>query len=137
MSPACPTDAIKIDGKPIIDLGRCIFCTDCVQACPTGAIQYSTDYRLSARGRNDLFVSSDQELVLAKALDEKLKSLFGRSLKLRQVSAGGWNGCESDVNVLSTMGWDLSRFGILIVASPRHADGLLITGPRMWLCPVR
>ena len=55
--------------------------------------------------------------------------LFGRSLKLRQVCTGGCNGCESDVNVLNTVGWDLGRFGIQFVASPRHADGLLITGP--------
>ena len=68
-------------------------------------------------------------LPLAKALDAKLLSLFGRSLKLRQVSAGGCNACEADVNVLSTIGWDLGRFGIQVVASPRHADGLLITGP--------
>jgi Ni,Fe-hydrogenase III small subunit len=68
------------------------------------------------------------EMKLAAELDEKLKRLFGRSLKLRQVSAGGCNGCEMDVNVLNTVGWDLSRFGIQFVASPRHADGLLITG---------
>jgi Ni,Fe-hydrogenase III small subunit len=55
--------------------------------------------------------------------------LFRRSLKLRQVSAGGCNGCESDVNVLGTVVFDLGRFGIQYVASPRHADGLLITGP--------
>ena len=65
---------------------------------------------------------------LAAALDQKLLRLFGRSLRLRQVSAGGCNGCEADVNVLGTIGWDLSRFGIQFVASPRHADGLLITG---------
>src|SRR5204863_1516959 len=66
---------------------------------------------------------------LAAALDDRLKSLFGRSLKLRQVSAGGCNACEADVNVLNTIVFDLSRFGIQFVASPRHADGLLITGP--------
>ena len=66
---------------------------------------------------------------LAEALDKKSKALFGRSLKLRQVSAGGCNACEADTNVLSTVGWDLGRFGIQFVASPRHADGLLITGP--------
>ncbi|MBU6430373.1 MAG: NADH-quinone oxidoreductase subunit NuoB, partial [Cyanobacteria bacterium REEB65] len=55
--------------------------------------------------------------------------LFGRSLKLRQVSAGGCNACESEVNVLQTVVFDLARFGIQLVASPRHADGLLITGP--------
>ncbi len=66
---------------------------------------------------------------LAEALDEKTRRLFGRSLKLRQVSAGGCNGCEADVNVLNTLVFDLGRFGIQFVASPRHADGLLITGP--------
>jgi Ni,Fe-hydrogenase III small subunit len=65
----------------------------------------------------------------AQALDEKMLGLFRRSLKLRQVSAGGCNGCEAEVNVLGTIVFDLSRFGIQYVASPRHADGLLITGP--------
>ena len=68
-------------------------------------------------------------LPLAIALDEKVRRLFGRSLKLRVVSAGDCNACSSDVNVLGTIGWDLGRFGIQYVASPRHADGLLITGP--------
>jgi Ni,Fe-hydrogenase III small subunit len=60
---------------------------------------------------------------------QEIRRLFGRSLKLRQVSAGGCNGCEVEVNVLSTVVFDLGRFGIQMVASPRHADGLLITGP--------
>ena len=126
---ACPTEAIRINGKPRVDLGRCLFCSDCLQACPTDAVRYSTDHRLAVRQRADLIVDPEQQLRLAAALDQKLMKLFGRSLKLRQVSAGGCNGCESDVNVLNTVGWDLGRFGIQIVASPRHADGLLITGP--------
>ena len=126
---ACPTQAIRINGTPRIDLGRCIFCTDCLDACPTGAVRYSKDYRLAVRQRDDLILDPQQELQLARELDRKLMKLFGRSLKLRQVSAGGCNGCESDVNVLNTIGWDLGRFGIQFVASPRHADGLLITGP--------
>ena len=65
----------------------------------------------------------------AVALDDASRRLFGRSLKLRQVSAGGCNACEADTNVLGTVAWDLGRFGIQFVASPRHADGLLITGP--------
>ncbi|MFB3789118.1 MAG: NADH-quinone oxidoreductase subunit NuoB [bacterium] len=126
---ACPTDAIRAeDAKVRIDLGRCLFCPDCVEACPEGAIRFTADYRLSARARDDLIVS-ENGLKLAKALEEKIRRLFGRSLKLRQVSAGGCNGCEVDVNVLSTIVFDLSRFGIQFVASPRHADGLLITGP--------
>jgi hypothetical protein len=97
------------------------------EACPEGAVTHSADYRLSTRTREDLVVRGTEELRLARALEGKLHRLFGRSLKLRQVSAGGCNGCESDANVLSTVGWDLSRFGIQIVASPRHADGLLST----------
>jgi Ni,Fe-hydrogenase III small subunit/NAD-dependent dihydropyrimidine dehydrogenase PreA subunit len=126
---ACPVDAITFTGNtPKIDLGRCIFCTDCMEACPEGAISYGNDYRLAARSREDLTIGPDQELNLAQALDEKLLRLFGRSLKLRQVSAGGCNACEADVNVLGTVGWDIGRFGIQMVASPRHADGLLVTG---------
>jgi Ni,Fe-hydrogenase III small subunit/ferredoxin len=126
---ACPTAAITINGSAQIDLGRCLFCTDCVEACPEGAVTHSGDYRLAVRAREDLVVEEDKVLTLAAELDRRMLRLFGRSLKLRQVSAGGCNGCESDVNVLNTVGWDLGRFGIQFVASPRHADGLLITGP--------
>ena len=126
---ACPTDAIVKDAQSLrLDLGRCLFCTDCVNTCPTGAIRYTQDYRLGTRTRDDL-VLRGETLHLAQALDEKSRRLFGRSLKLRQVSAGGCNGCEADVNVLNTIVFDLGRFGIQFVASPRHADGLLITGP--------
>lgn len=127
---ACPTNAITLAERLEVDLGKCLFCTDCVNACPETAISYTTDFRLAVRRRSDLVVDQHrQTLNLAIALDAKLKKLFGRSLKLRQVSAGGCNACESDVNVLGTVAWDLSRFGIQLVASPRHADGLLITGP--------
>jgi Ni,Fe-hydrogenase III small subunit/NAD-dependent dihydropyrimidine dehydrogenase PreA subunit len=124
---SCPTDAIT--QEPLrLDLGRCLFCTECVSACPEGAIAYTRDFAMATRKREDL-VLGDQELRLAEALDSKLRRLFGRSLKLRQVSAGGCNACEVDANVLGTTVFDLGRFGIQYVASPRHADGLLITGP--------
>jgi len=126
---ACPTDAITVDNSGVrLDLGRCVFCPECVEACPEGAIRHTQEYRLATDRRDDLILTGDA-LKLASALDEKTRQLFGRSLKLRQVSAGGCNGCESDVNVLNTVVFDLGRFGIQIVASPRHADGLLITGP--------
>ncbi len=126
---ACPTGAVTAEGKgPRIDLGRCLFCIDCVSACPTGAIGYTGDYRLATRAREDLIVG-DKSYPRAAALDEKLRRMFGRSLKLRVVSAGGCNGCEADVNVLGTIAFDLGRFGIQVVASPRHADGVLVTGP--------
>jgi Ni,Fe-hydrogenase III small subunit len=125
---ACPTSAISVNGSLRLDLGRCLFCTDCLEACPEGAIAYSQDFRLAARTREGL-VTDGTALELAEALDRKSRRLFGRSLQLRQVSAGGCNACEADINVLGTVVFDLSRFGISIVASPRHADGLIITGP--------
>jgi Ni,Fe-hydrogenase III small subunit/Pyruvate/2-oxoacid:ferredoxin oxidoreductase delta subunit len=126
---ACPTDAIAINGSLQIDLGRCLFCPECANACPQGTIQLSREYRLATNTRNDLLLKDAQTLKLAHRLAADLYSILGRSLKLRQVSAGGCNGCEADVNVLNTVVFDLVRFGIQFVASPRHADGLLITGP--------
>jgi Ni,Fe-hydrogenase III small subunit/ferredoxin len=125
---ACPSGAIPKTGEAHLDLGRCLFCIDCQAACPEGAISFSNEYRLAVRRREDLLLGAGP-LPLAAPLEEKLRRLFGRSLKLRQVSAGGCNACEADVNVLGTIGWDLGRFGIQVVASPRHADGLLVTGP--------
>ncbi len=131
---ACPTGAIQPaaapapDGRVRLDLGRCLFCPECVSACPHGALRYTQDYRLATRRREDLVLGA-RGLQLAAALDDQARRLFGRSLKLREVSAAGCNACEADVNVLNTLVFDLGRFGIQFVASPRHADGLLITGP--------
>ena len=131
--PVCPTQAItRANGETVaLDLGRCIFCAACVEVCPSKAITQTGDHRMAVRRREDLLLgrTGAEELRLGTALEEKLRQLFGRSLRLRQVSAGGCNACEADTNVLGTIGWDLSRFGIQFVASPRHADGLLITGP--------
>src|SRR5438552_13766576 len=83
---ACPTDAITIDGAGFrLDLGRCLFCTECVETCPEGAIRYSQEYRLAVRKREDLLYDG-QALKLAEAADAETRRLFGRSFKLRQVS---------------------------------------------------
>jgi len=82
---------------------------------------------MAVSDRSSLVIDSP-EVELARSLDKKLRRTLGRSLKLRQVSAGGCGACEADVNVLGTVVYDLGRFGIQFVASPRHADGLLITG---------
>ncbi|MFN7941776.1 MAG: 4Fe-4S dicluster domain-containing protein [Thermoanaerobaculia bacterium] len=126
---ACPTGAIQVEPAFAVDLGRCLFCGECSAACPTAAMSFSADYRLAAGRREDLVVREHETARLASELDEKSRRLFGRSLKLRQVSAGGCNGCESEINVLGTVVWDIGRFGIQVVASPRHADGLIVTGP--------
>jgi Ni,Fe-hydrogenase III small subunit len=124
----CPFDALSADASGLrIDLGRCLFCGECARACRHGAIAFTQDYRLAASDRAALVFNDAAPKV--RALDAKMRSIFGRSLRLRQVSAGGCNACEADVNVLSTLAYDMGRFGIQFVASPRHADGLLITGP--------
>jgi Ni,Fe-hydrogenase III small subunit/formate hydrogenlyase subunit 6/NADH:ubiquinone oxidoreductase subunit I len=126
----CPTEAVGGAGTPElrIDLGRCTFCGLCQEACPEQAIAFTRDYRLSMRTREELQARGDAPL-LAQALDQKMRRLFGRSLRLRQVSAAGCNGCEAELNAAGNVQFDLSRFGIQFVASPRHADGLVITGP--------
>jgi len=124
----CPFGACKLrDGQMTIDLGICLFCADC-PACTQGKIGFSADYRLAVRRREALQLHGGQPLALAEPLAPDLRRLFGRSLKLRQVSAGGCNACEADCNVLGTLVFDLGRFGIQFVASPRHADGILVTG---------
>ncbi len=124
----CPTGAVK-PGKPVaLDLGKCLFCRECAAACSRGAVSFTRDIAMAARRREDLMISS-REMDLARALDGKARKLFGRSLKLRQVAAGDCSGCAVEVAVLNTVVFDLARFGIQFVASPRHADGLLVTGP--------
>ncbi|MHB2025750.1 MAG: NADH-quinone oxidoreductase subunit NuoB [Elusimicrobiota bacterium] len=124
---ACPTNAIS--AAPLaFDMGRCLFCNECVAACPTGAVSFTADHRLAATRREDLIARTD-EIRLVQSLDKEMRRLFGRSLKLRQVSAGGCGACEAELSALGNVVFDLGRFGIDFVASPRHADGLLITGP--------
>ena len=127
----CPVDAITktADNGPTIDLGKCIFCGECEYICRQEAITFSSEHRMTTDKRSELIINSDSEFKHAVAVKHELLRIFKRSFRLRQVSAGGCNACEADTNVLTTVGFDLSRFGISFVASPRHADGLLVTGP--------
>ncbi|OGR29483.1 MAG: hydrogenase [Desulfuromonadales bacterium GWD2_54_10] len=126
---ACPVGAIYHSNGLALDMGKCLFCPECERACPSGAVCFTRDEKLAVSEREDLVVRGGEERRLAHAMGKELISLFGRSFKLREVSAGGCNACEADTNVLSTVGFDLGRFGIQFVASPRHADGLYVTGP--------
>jgi Ni,Fe-hydrogenase III small subunit/ferredoxin len=124
----CPFGACTIENDRVaIDLGLCLFCADC-PACARGNIGFSAEYRLAVRRREALRWQSGASLPPADPLPPDLRRTLGRSLKLRQVSAGGCNACEADCNVLTTLVFDLARFGVQFVASPRHADGLLVTG---------
>jgi len=125
---ACPTGAIHFEKSPEIDLGKCLFCGDCELACSPGIIRFGREYRMATTLRDGLAMGAS-EYELARQLEKESLALFGRSIRLREVSAGGCNGCEADVAVLNTVVFDLSRFGIQFVASPRHADGILVTGP--------
>jgi Ni,Fe-hydrogenase III small subunit/Pyruvate/2-oxoacid:ferredoxin oxidoreductase delta subunit len=126
----CPVGAISKTGDVVdIDLGKCIFCGQCAAVCSHESITFTRDYRMAVTKRSSLNISEAITLERAEELKKDLLRIFKRSIRLRQVSAGGCNACEADVNVLGTIGWDLDRFGIKFVASPRHADGLLITGP--------
>ncbi len=124
---ACPQDAI--DPVAIrIDLGRCTFCGQCEMQSEGKFITFTQNFEMATASREDLI--TDGTLPdLARHSKKHFKKLFGRSLQLRQVSAAGCNACEADTNVLNTPFFDLSRFGIDFVASPRHADGIHVTGP--------
>jgi Ni,Fe-hydrogenase III small subunit/NAD-dependent dihydropyrimidine dehydrogenase PreA subunit len=122
----CPTQAISTNPLTI-DLGSCVFCPLCVETCPEGAITYTNDYRMAATSRQGLRLGEVAD-VTPEACSEEIHRLFGRSLKLRSVSAGGCNGCELELNALGNVNFDMGRFGIEFVASPRHADGIVLSG---------
>ena len=126
----CPTGAIS--NNPLsIDMGKCTFCGACARKC--SSIRFSNYYKLASTDRNKLIIipnmTGEEYNKVAFEVRKEIKKVFGKSLKLRQVSAGGCNGCEMELNACSNVNFDMGRFGIDFVASPRHADGIVITGP--------
>ena len=130
LSDICPTGAITIN--PVcIDLGKCAFCGECVLAFPE-KIRFTKDYKLATNNRNNLLIyeGCDEPIKFDKnIIRPEVKGIFKNSLKLRQVSAGGDNSCELELNASGNVNFDISRFGIEFTASPRHSDGIVITGP--------
>jgi Ni,Fe-hydrogenase III small subunit len=126
----CPTGAIK--SYPVsIDLGKCTFCNECVRLFP-GKIRFTKDYRLATNERDRLIIKEGINVPLTlnpEIIRKEIHKLFGGSLKLRQVSAAGDNSCELELNACGNVNFDMGRYGIEFVASPRHADGIVITGP--------
>ena len=126
----CPTKALKTNPLSI-DMGKCTFCGKC--ALKSKAVEFTNGYKLASTDREKLIITSemsyDEFLKSAVEVKKEIVKVFGKSLKLRQVSAGGCNGCEMELNACSNCNFDMGRYGIDFVASPRHADGLVITGP--------
>ncbi len=129
----CPTDAITRENQNVsLDLGKCVFCGDCQLLCPTDKIKFTNDYKIATNKRESLIVHEGENHSIVFDPDDvrnEIHSFFGQSLKLRQVSAGGDNADENELNACINVNFDMGRFGIDWVASPRHADGIVITGP--------
>lgn len=153
----CPTGALTVEDKQdnrkvTLDYGRCIFCGLCAEASADGTIRISGEIELAAQQRSHLVSSayyrldaagkqqflkmaqagrqlSNSEETVKKRLREKIHRVLGRSLQIREVDAGSCNGCEVEITGLNGPVYDVERLGIRFVASPRHADMLLVTGP--------
>lgn len=124
----CPTNAVELN--PVtVDLGKCVFCPLCQEVCPEKIIHFTPNYRLGTDSREKLVVTKETSTITPGKASKQIIDYFGKSLKLREISAGGCNGCELELNALSNVNFDMGRFGIEFVASPRHADGIVITGP--------
>ena len=126
----CPTGAIGT-GPLSIDMGMCVMCGECSFAYPH-KIKFTTDYKIATNVRERLIVKEGDQHPIT--LDEnkvraEIRSLFGRSLKLREISAAGANADEAELNACGNVNFDMGRFGIEFLASPRHCDGIVITGP--------
>ena len=135
----CPTKAlfsIKENNAMALDNGKCIMCGYCSDAA-SKTIKISNKPAIPAKIRSQIIdYSSPQNISPEKSyeqigneLKEKIHKMFGRSLAVRQVDAGSCNGCEIEIAALNNPIYDIERFGIHFVASPRHADVLLVTGP--------
>jgi Ni,Fe-hydrogenase III small subunit/formate hydrogenlyase subunit 6/NADH:ubiquinone oxidoreductase subunit I len=154
----CPTAAISTEDsgrtrRVVVDYGLCIFCGECSEVEQSGAVEMSGEFELATRDRQDLVITAEYDLnhdgtqrelkrvqrgaapggddreALEESVRKAIHKTLGRSLAIREVDAGSCNGCEVEITALNNPVYDLERLGIHFVASPRHADMLLVTGP--------
>jgi Ni,Fe-hydrogenase III small subunit/formate hydrogenlyase subunit 6/NADH:ubiquinone oxidoreductase subunit I len=144
----CPTEAISVhDAGDIrtvtVDYGRCVFCGLCAEADGDGAVRVTREFELATRDRGSLVTTAEYDInangtqgalrsVSQRQMDavrDRIHAVLGRSLAIREVDAGSCNGCELEIGALNNPVYDIERLGIHFVASPRHADMLLVTGP--------
>lgn len=127
----CPVGAINI--YPVsLNLGKCVFCSECENICPSKKIKFSPEYKISSNDADLLIVREklNNEIKLDEnKIRKEIKRCFGKSLKLRLVSAGSCSGCELELNAAGNVNFDMGRYGIEFLASPRHCDGVVVTGP--------
>ncbi len=154
----CPTGAISLfdkgeSRKVTVDYGLCVFCGLCAEASSHQAVHITQEFELATSDRHNLVLTAEYTLnadrthrglrkvdrksvnvetdveSLGKKARSAIQKILGRSLAIRQVDAGSCNGCELEIVALNNPIYDIERFGIQFVASPRHADMLLVTGP--------
>ena len=127
---SCPMGAISL--QPVqLDMGKCSFCGECAFAFPQ-KIKFTTDYKISSNVRANLIVKEGEHKSIKwdeSAIHPAIRKTFRQSLKLRQVSAGGDNSCETELGACGNANFDMGRYGIEFTASPRHSDGIVLTGP--------
>ena len=155
---ACPTGAISLrdsnDSREVtVDYGLCVFCGLCAEASSDKAVRITQEFELATKNRRNLVLTAEYTLnadhthrqlgtvrpgsgnvetdvkIVGQKAHETIRKVLGRSLAIREVDAGSCNGCEVEIVALNNPIHDIERFGIQFVASPRHADMLLVTGP--------
>jgi Ni,Fe-hydrogenase III small subunit len=141
----CPAGALSerfdAEGRRTgVDLGRCVFCGRCAEGAWKAAVTIGREFELATRDRSDLRieVAEDPAVMsshpvgarhdLTRASDQ-IRQVLGRSLHLRHLDAGSCNACDWELAALLNPIYDVRRLGIDFVASPRHADGVVVTGP--------
>ena len=124
----CPTGAITVGTSFTLDRAACISCSRCIEACGPGALASGLIFAAPAVSREQLRVPTPVRSDRGSELRERTQRILGRSLHVRHLDAGSCNGCDFEINATTNAVHDVQRFGIDLVASPRHADVLLVTG---------